>query len=97
LPQRGSAMKKLARTTARVVNKSVDDIVDTLVDPRKLLRKKAVMARYDLSERLVDLYSNDGRLPKPIFPFPTETGKRPTPYWRVEDLIEHDKKTGVSS
>jgi predicted DNA-binding transcriptional regulator AlpA len=58
----------------------------TTTPEAKFLRKAAVIARYGLDERTIDLMSKDGRLPRPHY-----FGKR-LPLWSIAELEECDRR-----
>jgi hypothetical protein len=58
----------------------------------KWLRKKHLRARYgDVCDKTIERMVDDGRLPKPEFPF----GNR-NPAWREDKLDAHDRAAVVA-
>jgi predicted DNA-binding transcriptional regulator AlpA len=52
--------------------------------PKNYLRKRRVALRYDTSERSVDRWCRDGRLPKPKY-------NGSVPLWSEAELDAHDR------
>ena len=58
--------------------------------PKQFLRKSSVAERYDITERLVDRWADDGRLPKPVY-------RGQLPLWDADELDKSDRAAAAAS
>jgi len=57
---------------------------------KQFLRKASVAERYDITERSVDRWADDGRLPKPVY-----RGK--FPLWDEDELTKSDRAAAAAT
>jgi hypothetical protein len=83
---------KNSRAFERVGKRAPPQPVTADSKSRKWLRKRRVQERYDnVSSRTIDRAAEDGRLPKPHFPFGNKI-----PFWAEDELDSHDRKVAAS-